>query len=115
MKADARWTLLLPLVLAACGHVLTTSTANRPPTITAFRNPGGDAIVGVTVVTFSAFAIDPDGDPVTCTWDLGDGAQPGLRASRSYQEAGTFRANVTCTDVRGASATGSSTVTARMP
>jgi hypothetical protein len=115
MKADARWTLLLPLVLAACGHVLTTSTANRPPTITAFRNPGGDAVVGVTTVTFSALAMDPDGDEVTCFWDLGDGMRPGLRASRSYPEAGTFKASVTCTDARGASATGSSTVTARIP
>lgn len=115
MKADARWTLLLPLVLAACGHVLTTATANRPPSITAFRNPAGDALVGVTTVTFSALAIDPDGDEVTCFWDLGDGKRPGLRASRSYPAPGAFPANVTCIDARGASATGSSTVTARMP
>lgn len=107
------WTLLLPLALAACGGSLTTSTANRPPEINAFQNPSGDPIVGVTTVAFNAFAIDPDGDTFTCAWDLGEGPRPGLRAERSYPTAGTYPATVTCTDARGATASGGTTVTAR--
>ena len=98
MKTTAGWTLPLVIVLTACDGGPVTSTANRPPTVTAFRNPGGDAIVGVTTVTFSASAIDPDGDAVACSWDLGDGTpRPGTTASRSYPTAGTFPASVTCT------------------
>jgi hypothetical protein len=117
MKIRTLSTVFLPLALGACGGDggLTTSTANRPPSIVATRNPAGDPIVGVTTVTFSAFAIDPDGNDVTCFWDLGDGMRPGLRASRLYPMAGAFPANVTCTDARGASATLSSTVTVRTP
>jgi hypothetical protein len=117
MKIRALASLFLPLVLGACSgdRGPTTSTANRPPSNVASRNPGSDPIAGVTTVTFSALAVDPDGDDVTCVWDLGDGMRPGLRVSRSYPTAGTFPANVTCTDARGASATGSGTVTARMP
>ena len=110
------FTLLLSLGMAACSREgVTISTANRPPTVNAFQNPAGDAIVGVTIVTFSALAIDPDGDAVTCSWDLGDGMRPGLRASRSYPTAGTFAAVVTCTDARGASVAGGTTITARLP
>ena len=116
MKTRACWTLLLSIAIAACGHDGgLTSTANRPPTIVAFQNPAGDAIVGVTTVTFTAYAFDPDGDAVTCSWDLGDGTpQPGTRAARSYPTAGTFPASVTCTDGRGASATAATTVIARI-
>ena len=117
MKIRTLATLFLPLGLAACSGdgTLTTSTANRPPTIAASRNPDRDPIVGLTTVTFSAFAIDPDGDDVACSWDLGDGVRPGTRAERSYPAPGTYAAVVTCTDARGASVTGSTTVTARLP
>jgi PKD domain len=118
MKTRACWTLLLSLASAACGQDggLTTSTANRPPTVDAFQNPDGDALVGVTTMTFSAFAIDPDGDAVTCSWDLGDGMpRPGMRAERTYATPGIFPVTITCTDGRGGSVSGSHSVTARLP
>ena len=118
MKTGGGWTLPFALFLAACDGDggLTTSTANRPPTINVFQNPSGDAIVGVTTLTFSVLAIDPDGDPVTCAWDLGDGTpRSGTRVARSYVTPGTFPVRITCTDGRGGSASGSSSITARMP
>jgi len=118
MKNRACWTILLSLGVAACSRDsgLTTSTANRPPTIFASQNPAGDAIVGVTTVIFTADAFDPDGDAVTCSWDLGDGTpRPGMRAERTYATPGTFPVTITCTDGRGGSVSGSHSVTARMP
>jgi hypothetical protein len=116
MKTSAGWTLPLVLALAACGENggPAAPTANRPPTINAFQNPEGSAIVGVTTLTFSAGALDPDGDIVTCSWDLGDGTpRSGTSVSRSYPTAGTFPVNVTCTDGKGGSVTASTTVAAR--
>lgn len=117
MSARAPWSLPLVLALVACGSDgggPTTPAANRAPTITLTQNPVGGAIVGVTTLTFSAVATDPDGDAVTCTWDLGDGApRTGTSVARSYMAAGAFPANVTCTDGRGGSATIPTTVTAR--
>jgi hypothetical protein len=108
MKTRAGWTLPLVLALAACGEDggPAAPTANRPPTLSVVQNPAGAAIVGVTTLTFSAAAVDPDGDPVTCSWDLGDGTlRSGTSAARSYAAAGDFPVDVTCTDGKGGSAT----------
>jgi len=116
MRTRALGALPFVLALAACGDDggPAAPTANRPPTLNAFQNPAGGAIVGVTTLTFTVDAVDPDGDPTTCTWDLGDGVpRTGTTVARSYAAAGTFPVNVTCTDGRGGSATASSSVTAR--
>lgn len=116
MKTRAGWTFPLVLVLTACGEDggPAAPTANRAPTLAVSQNPAGGAIVGVTTLTFSAAAVDPDGDAVACTWDLGDGVpRAGTSVSRSYATAGTFPVNATCTDGRGGTATASSSVTAK--
>jgi PKD domain-containing protein len=117
MTSRLPWTLPLVLALAACGGGdggPTTPAANRAPTVSVVQNPGGAAIVGVTTLTFNAAAIDPDGDALTCTWNLGDGAsRTGASAARSYATAGTFAVSVTCTDGRGGSTAASGTVVAR--
>lgn len=117
MSSRAPWSLPLVLTLVACGGSdggPTAAAANRVPAVTITQSPSGGAIVGVTTLTFSATATDPDGDAVTCTWDLGDGTpRTGTSVARSYAATGAFPANVTCTDGRGGSATAGSTVQAR--
>lgn len=117
MSSRAPWTVPLAMALAACGGGdggPTAPAANRPPTVVVAQNPAGGAIVGVTTLTFSAATADPDGDAVTCTWDLGDGVpRTGATVARSYASAGSLPVNATCTDGRGGSATASGAATAR--
>jgi hypothetical protein len=116
MKRRALGALPFVLALAACGDDggPAAPTANRPPTLNVVQNPAGGAIVGVTTLTFSAAAIDPDGDATTCTWDLGDGTpRTGTTVARSYPTAGTFPVNVTCTDGKGGTVSASGSVAAR--
>jgi PKD domain len=64
-------------------------------------------------VTFTA-GTDPDGDPVTYSWDFGDGATAAVgtpTTSHAYAIPGTYVATLTATDSRGGSATSSRTVT----
>lgn len=117
MSSRAPWILSLVVALSACGGGdggPTAPAANRAPTVTVTQSPAGAAIVGVTTLTFSAVAADPDGDAVTCTWDLGDGTpRTGTSVARSYAAAGSFPANVACNDGKGGSATASGAVVAR--
>jgi PKD domain-containing protein len=116
MQTRTCWTLPVVLVLSGCGGDGTPAapTANRAPTVTVAQNPSGGAIVGVTTLTFGAVAVDPDGDAVDCSWDLGDGTpRTGTSVARSYPVAGSFPVSVTCTDGRGGSVTAGSTVVAR--
>ena len=71
---------------------------NRPPTVVASANP----IAGPTPLTvnFDASAsTDPDGDPMTFSWDFGDGqAGHGITTSHTYAVSGTYTATVTVND-----------------
>ena len=53
---------------------------------------------------FEAAATDPDGDPLTYTWDFGDGpgSALGSETEHEYLEPGTFTAVVTVSDPSGA-------------
>src|SRR5262245_478609 len=65
--------------------------ANRAPEAVIRVSPAGQAIVGVTSVTFSAQATDPDGDGLTYSWNLGGGnSASGPSASRTFAAEGTF-------------------------
>jgi glucose/arabinose dehydrogenase len=48
---------------------------------------------------------DPDGDPLTYTWDFGDGSPPatGPTARHTYTQTGVFTARLTVSDGRGLS------------
>ncbi len=66
-------------------------------------------------VSFDASGSDPDKDPLTYSWDLGDGTTKGggSRITHKYSRGGTYRVSVTADDGRGSGcsrATDSTTV-----
>jgi hypothetical protein len=69
---------------------------------------------GGTHVTFSASGSDPDGDPLTYTWDFGDGTTDrGPSLFHVFYDEGQFRVTLTVSDGRGGMATDSLFLNAR--
>lgn len=74
---------------------------NQQPTIEGTFSPTW-GIASLTRFTFSAAASDPDGDPVTVTWDFGDGTRAtGTRVRKTYTRGATFRISATADDGKG--------------
>jgi PKD repeat protein len=83
---------------------------NRAPQV----NPTASVTTGAAPlnVDFVANATDADGDPLTVTWDFGDGQTgAGATASHTYMNAGPFLAVVKATDPAGAMASATITIT----
>lgn len=109
---------LKPFVLTV--HPPATPPAgDRSPLVANVSASSTTVRVGQTV-SFSASANDPDGDPLTFTWDFGDHARwgdgnrltlgsPG--ASHAYASAGTYTVRLQVTDGRGGSVTRDLTLT----
>lgn len=95
------------------GTVPTTpSPTNHAPTISVTTNQVF-GISQLTLFTFTSAVLDPDGDPVTVTWDFGDGAQgAGNAANHTFNGSGGPMTVVgVATDSKGAQGTGSTSVT----
>jgi outer membrane protein OmpA-like peptidoglycan-associated protein len=73
------------------------------------------AQVGEAVTLDASASSDPDGDPLSYTWDFGDGTPPAkttlARTTHSYARIGGYTVKVTVEDGRG----GSCTATASLP
>ncbi len=84
----------------------TTVTENQLPR-GAIVSPVTDLAINVgTSVTFTAAAIDPDGDlPLTYHWKFGNAAQDSfeMQPTVTFNEAGIYRVSMTVTDVLGGS------------
>ena len=82
---------------------------NRAPTATFTKNPTSPKTG--EQVTFTSTAGDPDGDPLTHTWDLdndtvfGEVGETGSSVSRSFTPAGTYPVSHRVTDIHGAQST----------
>jgi PKD repeat protein len=94
-------------------HSASTQVTIRQPNRTPIADVGGP-YAGVTThpISFSAAAsTDPDNDPLTYSWDFGDGSTgTGRELSHAYSEAGSFSVSVTVSDNRGGSHTASAQV-----
>ena len=83
---------------------LIVQVTNAPPVIDSVSNDGPQP--EGSPVTMSATATDPGGDPVTLTWNFGDGsaAATGDEVTHVYAAEGTFVVNITAADGEGGSA-----------
>ena len=79
--------LFLATSLAGC---LDSLSSDSPPTVTMNVSPSGTVKVGDTVQFSAIGSSDPDGDPMTFSWDFGDGnVAEGSTASHTYNSQGT--------------------------
>ena len=85
--------------LSVLYEVTFAGRVNHEPVV----NPGGPYTGRVgSEITFTGAATDPDGDPLTFTWDFGSGAgAPTAEASRAFATAGVPRVTLTVNDGRG--------------
>lgn len=84
---------------------VSTIKINSPPRLVAMDAVRACATqsAGPIEVAFSAAGSrDPDGDPVTFSWEFGDGERStGERVTHSYQKGGSYTARVTADDGSG--------------
>ena len=96
-------------------HRITYAAANQPPTAVFTANPTNGP-VPLTVGFDGTPSSDPEGKPLSYSWDLnGDGTfgdATGPTASYTYTTAGVYHPSLRVTDDQGASDTASVTVTA---
>lgn len=98
-------------------YVSTVEVVDRAPEFTSAINTSGPALAG-EAQAFSVSASDADGDPVSISWDFGDGQTAnGGSASHVFAAPGTYNVKATATDGPGASATAnlSVVIAARVP
>jgi glucose/arabinose dehydrogenase/PKD repeat protein len=96
-------------------HRISFTAANQPPTAVVSANPTNGP-VPLTVTFDGTGSTDPEGSPLSYTWDLnGDGVfgdATGPTATFTYTTAGVYTASLRVTDDQGATGTASVTVTA---
>jgi len=95
-------------------HRIIYTAANQPPTARISANPTSGA-APLMVAFDGSGSTDPEGRPLTYSWDLngdgtfGDATTP--TASYTYTSSGTYTASLRVTDDRGATNTASVTIT----
>jgi RHS repeat-associated protein len=78
----------------------TVGPRNQDPIVVAAG--GGSGNVGEVIVFDGTGTYDPDGDPLTYSWDFGDGStMSGLLVSHRYEAPGSFTATFTVQDDHG--------------
>jgi glucose/arabinose dehydrogenase/PKD repeat protein len=96
-------------------HRITYTAANQPPTAAVTADPTNGP-VPLTVTFDGTGSSDPEGKPLSYSWDLnGDGTfgdATGSSAMSTYTTAGVYTARLRVTDDQGASDTASVTITA---
>jgi glucose/arabinose dehydrogenase/PKD repeat protein len=95
-------------------HRITYTAANQPPTAKITANPTNGP-VPLTVSFDSTGSSDPEGRPLSYSWDLnGDGTfgdATGATASYTYTASGVYHPSLRVTDDQGATDTASVTIT----
>jgi hypothetical protein len=84
---------------------------NEPPACSGVSANPSTGLQAAQSFSFSAQCSDPDGDPLSYSWDLGDGSTgSGQNVTKVYNNAGSFTATATASDDKE-SATGAANVT----
>jgi len=94
---------------SSAASIVRVTVINRGPT----ANAGGPymGIVGIPV-QFSGSGTDADGDPITFSWDFGDGSKGnGRTPAHTYATVSIYTVTLTVTDSVGASAVSQSSAT----
>lgn len=116
MRTRSLGALALVTLLGGCGggdNPGEPSRVNGNPT-TSLTVSESQPLMGATSVSFAATGSDPDGDPLSYSWNFGDGdTATGAAVAHTFGAAGTFSVVVTVTDGKGGSATANTSVTAR--
>ncbi|GIW34047.1 PKD domain-containing protein [Meiothermus sp.] len=111
MIRTLRWTALALLfcILAACGGGGNPGT-NKPPVASFTANPTVQA--GIPLAFDGSASSDPDGEPLSFSWEFGDGVRGGAaKIAHIFTEAGTFKVRLTVGDGRGGTNSTEKTVT----
>ncbi len=88
---------------------------NKPPTAHLSVNPGNGSSP-LTVSFDGSGSSDPDNDPLTFSWDFGDGSTgSGIKTTHTYQTAGMLTAKLTVTDSYDAAGTTSLPIMVTLP
>jgi PKD repeat protein len=104
-----RLVLSLVVLLVGCGSggnspSGATGGSNQAPTGSFRMSPEGVALMGGTMVTFTATANDADGDAIQYAWNFGDGQTgSGATTTHAFQSAGSLTVTCTISDSKGAS------------
>lgn len=93
--------------------VLNQTVINNAPTIVSGPTSTPSPLQGVGIdTTFSVIATDINGDPITITWNFGDGTTAtGATVTKAYLTTGPKTVTVTITDGRTPPVTASVTIT----
>lgn len=75
----------------------TVGAGNGPPSITSVGATPSSGVAPLAVA-FTASAVDPDGSPITYTWDFGDGQTATGAAVNHTYAAGAYTATLTVSD-----------------
>jgi hypothetical protein len=90
----------------------TPTPANRAPVISSMTANPGFGVATLTSFAMTAAATDPDGDPVTFDWELGDGTRgTGAALGKIYSTGGAATITLTVSDGRGLTGTDRRTIT----
>ena len=88
-----------------------TTPANRNPTITSLTVTPTLGVSGLTTISMSATATDPDNDAVTYQWSFSGTIASGASTSAKLTGDGNVVVQLTVSDGKGGTATDSRTVT----
>jgi PKD repeat protein len=99
--------------VGTAARITVAASSNRPPTVRI----DAPVVTGDRALPFTASAVtaDPDGDPVVCTWDFGDGARAVGATAARLLGGGRWLVTVTAEDGRGGIAYATAMVGIAMP
>jgi PKD repeat protein len=107
-----RWASVAWMTLAGLPGCGKGSPEHASPAVSLSRTPDGVAIAGATEVVFTATVSATSGDPLTVSWDLGDGqTASGASVVHVYAKEGVFPVAVTARDGGGGVTTVGSSIT----